>query len=83
MLKFNNNLEKKLLLLQRNEFLTSSQIKLRKLFGRSLFTNFFINHFQDINLEQKVFYKIKEEFEKLKKYLPKNVKNIMDIGCGI
>ncbi len=83
MLKFNNNLEKKLLLLQRNEFLSSSQIKLRKLFGRSLFTNFFINYFQDINLEQKVFYKIKEEFEILKKYLPRNVKNVMDIGCGI
>ena len=83
MLKFNNNLEKKLLLLQRNEFLSSSQIKLRKLFGRSLFTNFFINYFQDINLEQKVFNKIKEEFETLKNYLPSNVKNIMDIGCGI
>ncbi len=83
MLKFYNNLEKKLLLLQRNEFLSSSQIKLRKFFGRSLFTNFFINYFQDINLEQKVFDKIKEEFETLKNYLPSNVKNIMDIGCGI
>ena len=83
MLKFNNNLEKKLLLLQRNEFLSSSQIKLRKFFGRSLFTNFFINYFQDINLEQKVFDKIKEEFETLKNYLPSNVINIMDIGCGI
>ena len=83
MLKFNNDLEKKLLLLQRNEFLSSSQIKLRKFFGRSLFTNFFINYFQDINLEQKVFDKIKEEFETLKNYLPSNVKNIMDIGCGI
>ena len=83
MIKFKNNLEKKLLLLQRNEFLSSNQIKLRKLFGRSLFTNFFINYLQDENLDQKVFYKIKEEFETIKKYLPDNVKNIMDIGCGI
>ena len=83
MIKFKNNIEKKLLLLQRNEFLSPQQIKLRKLFGRSLFTNFFINYFQDNNLEQIVFYKIKEEFETLKKYLPRNVKNIMDIGCGI
>ena len=83
MINFKNNLEKKLLLLQRNEFLSPSQIKVRKLFGRSLFTKFLIYFFQDKNLDEKVFNKIKSEFESLIEYLPENATNIMDIGCGI
>ena len=83
MINFKNNLEKKLLFLQRNEFLSSGQIKIRKLFGRSLFTKFLIYFFQDKNLDKKVFYKIKNEFDSIIKYLPKNATNIMDIGCGI
>ena len=83
MINFNNNLEKKLLLLQRNEFLSSNQIAIRKFFGRTLFTKFLINFFQDKNLAQKVFIKIKKEFDSIKQYLPENVNNIMDIGCGI
>ena len=83
MIKFNNNLEKKLLLLQRNEFLSSNQITIRKLFGRKLFTKYLINFFQDKNLSEKVFAKIKNEFDSIKKYLPENISNVMDIGCGI
>ena len=83
MINFNNNLEKKLLLLQRNEFLSSNQIAIRKFFGRTLFTKFLINFFQEKNLAQKVFIKIKKEFDSIKQYLPENVNNIMDIGCGI
>ena len=69
MINFNNNLEKKLLLLQRNEFLSSNQIAIRKFFGRTLFTKFLINFFQDKNLAQKVFIKIKKEFDSIKQFL--------------
>lgn len=83
MIIFKNKLEKKLLLLQRNEFLSANQVKVRKLFGRSLFTKFLINYFQDKDLDKKVFHQIREEFDLIKEYLPNDVINIMDIGCGI
>lgn len=82
MIKLNRK-SKKLLLLQRNELLTDSQIKLRKKFGRFIFTNFFINYFQNTTLEQNSENLFLREVETFKKYLPKNVKNIMDVGCGL
>ena len=78
-----NPKSKKLLLLQRNELLTDRQIKLRKKFGRFIFTNFFINYFQNKTLEQNSENLFLREVETFKKYLPKSVKNIMDIGCGL
>jgi len=78
-----NRKSKKLLLLQRNELLTDRQIKLRKKFGRFIFTNFFINYFQNTTLEQNSENLFLREVETFKKYLPKSVKNIMDIGCGL
>ena len=83
MINFKNRLEKKLLLLQRNEFLSSTQVKIRKLFGRALFTKFLIYFFQEKNLNKKVHDQIQKEFESIKDYLPRDIKNIMDIGCGI
>ena len=82
MIKLNRK-SKKLLLLQRNELLTDRQIKLRKKFGRFIFTNFFINYFQNTTLEQNSENLFLREVETFKKYLPKNVKNIMDVGCGL
>ena len=82
MIKLNRK-SKKLLLLQRNELLTDRQIKLRKKFGRFIFTNFFINYFQNTTLEQNSENLFLGEVETFKKYLPKNVKNIMDVGCGL
>ena len=82
MIKLNRK-SKKLLLLQRNELLTDRQIKLRKKFGRFIFTNFFINYFQNKTLEQNSENLFLREVETFKKYLPKSVKNIMDIGCGL
>ena len=78
-----NNISKKLLLLQRNELLTKKQKWTRRRFGRFLFTNFFINFNQtkDITLEAENLFK--NEIDTFKNFLPKNCKNIMDIGCGL
>ena len=78
-----NNISKKLLLLQRNELLTERQKWTRKKFGRFLFTNFFINFNQakDISLNAENLFI--SEIDTFKEFLPKNVKNIMDIGCGL
>lgn len=78
-----DKLQKKLLLLQRNEFLTQKQIKLRKLFGRTLFTKFFINYFQQRNLMETISSEIEKEFNLFKNHIPKNIKTVMDIGCGL
>lgn len=72
-----------MLLLQRNEFLSPKQIKIRKLFGRTLFTKFFINYYQHKNLSEIISYEIEKEFNLLKKYIPQNIKTVMDIGCGL
>ena len=82
MIKLNQK-SKKLLLLQRNELLTQKQNWLRKKFGRLLFTNIFINFFQNKNLEQKTEDLFLEEIETFKNFLPKLAFNIMDIGCGL
>ncbi|MDB0031768.1 hypothetical protein N9E32_00595 [Alphaproteobacteria bacterium] len=78
-----NKVQKKLLLLQRNEFLSPIQIKIRKLFGRSLFTSLFINYFQHNNLSEIISYEIEKEFNIFKNFIPKNIETVMDIGCGI
>jgi len=69
--------------LQRNEFLSPKQIKIRKLFGRTLFTKFFINYYQHNNLLEIISYEIEKEFNLIKKYIPINIKSVMDIGCGL
>ena len=78
-----NKKSKKLLLLQRNELLTEKQIFLRKKFGRFLFTNFFINYFQNQDLEKITEELFLKEFNTFKNFLPNSVNTIMDIGCGL
>ena len=82
MIKLNSK-SKKLLLLQRNELLTQTQNLIRKKFGRLLFTNFFINYFQNKNIEKITEELFLKEFETFKHFLPNSVNNIMDIGCGL
>ena len=82
MIKLNSK-SKKLLLLQRNELLTQTQNLIRKKFGRFLFTNFFINYFQNKNIEKITEELFLKEFETFKHFLPNSVNNIMDIGCGL
>jgi hypothetical protein len=55
----------------------------RKKFGRFLFTNFFVNFFQNKNINkvsEELFYK---EFKIIENYLPKKIFNLMDVGCGL
>ncbi len=78
-----NSKSKKLLLLQRNNLFSSKQIWLRKKFGRFIFTNYLINFFQKKDLEEITEKLFKKELDTIKDYLPKNINNIMDIGCGL
>ena len=78
-----NSRSKKLLLLQRNELLTERQKWIRKKFGRFLFTNIFINFNQTKDIASEAENLFKSEMDTFKEFLPKNVKNIMDIGCGL
>ena len=82
MIKLNSK-SKKLLLLQRNELLTQKQIFIRKKFGRFLFTNFFINYFQNKKIEKITEELFLKELETFKAFLPDSAENIMDIGCGL
>lgn len=72
-----------MLLLQRNELLTDKQKWLKRKFGRFFFTNFFINFYQKPNLEKAVEELFISEMNTFKEYLPKSVRNIMDVGCGL
>ena len=78
-----NNISKKLLLLQRNELLTERQKWTKKKFGRFLFTNIFINFNQTKDIASEAENLFISEIDTFKEFLPKNVKNIMDIGCGL
>ncbi len=78
-----NKISRKLLLLQRNELLSNRQKYLRKKFGRYIFTNFLIHYFQKKNLENLTENLFKNELNTFEKYLPVNVENIVDIGCGL
>ena len=74
---------KKLLLLQRNDLLSKKQRFLRKKFGRLIFTKFLINHFQNKSIEKDCAKLFQNEISTIKNFLPSNIKNIMDVGCGL
>ena len=81
--KINKN-HQKLLLLQRIDLISDKQRIIRKKFGRFLFTNFFVNFFiSQKEIENKINDEFLKEFNSIKNYLPKNSKNILDIGCGL
>ena len=80
-------LDKKMLptiLFQRNELLTPCQKKVKRVFGRTLFTNLFVNFGScKTRIEKKYFSICKKQFSEIENYFPKNAKNILSIGCGI
>ena len=79
-----NKRHQKLLLLQRIDLISEKQRTIRKRFGRFLFTNFFVNFFiSQKEIENKINDEFLKEFNSIKNYLPKNSKNILDIGCGL
>jgi len=83
-IKINSHIEKKLILLQRNELQNFYQRKIRKLFGRYLFTNFFIFFFNSSkNISKNASKILLNEFEDMAPHLPKSPNNILDIGSGL
>ena len=80
---FLNYKAKKLLLLQRNDLLSKKQNFLRRRLGRFFFTNILVHCFQNKNIEKNCLELFQNEISTIKNFLPKNIKNIMDIGCGL
>ena len=71
-------------LLQRNNYLSPFQKKIRKLFGRFLFTNFFIFFFNSTSrINSKLNKESKIEFNELINFLPSKINNVVDIGSGL
>ena len=57
----------KLILFQRTELLNSFQKKIRKIFGRYLFTNFMIKYFLNVKKIGSIYYnRMLEEFNEIK-----------------
>ena len=71
------------LLFQRNELLSSIQKKIRKFFGRYLFTNFFVFFFTNKKIDKDYFDISYNELKNLKQHIPKKTKNVLSIGCGL
>ena len=81
---FLNKSHKKYFLLQRNNYLSKTQKKIRRIFGRYLFTNFFVNYFNSISeINHKLNKDFSQEFEELLEYLPPKANFILDIGAGL
>ncbi len=81
------NLDKetaRLILFQRNEIMPSNLKKLRKLFGRYIFTNFLSKFFISPKLISYKYYELMlREYELLTKYLNFNNRKILSIGSGM
>lgn len=74
----------RLIVLQRIELIGPILKKLRKVLGRSFFTNFLSKYFLNSEHVGKNYHKIMlEEFEKIKNYISENDKNILSIGSGV
>ena len=72
-----------LAVLQRIELTTSFQKKIRKLFGRYLFSKVFSKYMLDLDKISKDYYKIMyNEYLTIKKFIKPN-QNILSIGAGI
>ena len=78
-----NSKSRKLLLLQRNNLLSEKQKFLRKKFGRMIFTNVLVNFYQNKDILKATKDLFQKEINTIKNFLPNEVENIMDIGCGL
>tara|TARA_B100000575_G_scaffold145972_1_gene116496 strand:- start:3212 stop:3907 length:696 start_codon:yes stop_codon:yes gene_type:complete len=80
--KLNRELAR-LALLQRTELATSIQKKVRKFFGRFLFSKIFSKYILNVNKISEDYYKIMHlEYQTIKNFLDSN-QNILSIGAGI
>ena len=74
----------RLIILQRIELASSILKKVRKLFGRYIFSNYISKYFLNKDLIEKKYYTLMEsEFNLLKKHLSFDNKNILSIGGGV
>ena len=74
----------RIIVLQRIELLSSFLIKVRKLFGRYLFSSFVTKYFLNSGLIGKEYYQIMfKEFSTIKKFIDTNDKSFLSIGGGI
>ena len=74
----------RLIILQRIELLQSFQKKLRKLFGRYIFSNFFLKFFVNTNqIGEKYFYIMKKEYETIENEVKFSNKKYLSIGGGL
>jgi hypothetical protein len=74
----------RLILLQRIQLCGPLQKKIRKFFGRYLFTNFFAKFFVNPNTIGRKYYELMvDEFDTIKKYLNKNDQLYLSIGGGL
>lgn len=79
-----NRKESRLVVLQRIEILSSFFKKIRKLFGRRLFTNFISKFFLNPTSVGKIYFKdMKNEYESIKDYINPQNKEILSIGGGL
>tara|TARA_X000000950_G_scaffold243079_1_gene297894 strand:+ start:9 stop:710 length:702 start_codon:yes stop_codon:yes gene_type:complete len=74
----------RLAVLQRIELVSPFLLKIRKLFGRYIFSNIITRYFLDPKLIGQEYFKIMlEEFKTLKKFINSNDKFFLGIGSGI
>jgi|TARA_B110001452_G_scaffold37312_1_gene28575 hypothetical protein len=79
-----NKKEARLIILQRIELLNTFLRRIRKLFGRYLFTNFISKFFLNPTTLGKLYFDdMKNEYESIKKYIDPKNKNILSIGGGL
>ena len=79
-----NKKEARLIVLQRIELCSNSLKKIRKLFGRYLFSNFITKFFLNSETIGISYYdRMSEEFKTLENHIDHNDKNILSIGGGM
>ena len=79
-----NKKEARLIVLQRIELCSNFLKKIRKLFGRYIFSNFITKLFVNSKTIGKSYYiRMKEEFKTFDKYIDHNDKNVLSIGGGM
>lgn len=73
----------RLIIFQRNEILSNFQKKIRKFFGRYLFTQFF-SYFNNLNYVSSRYYEISnKEYDTIKSNLKKDNCSLLSIGGGL
>ena len=79
-----NDEEARLIVLQRVELCSNFLKKIRKLFGRYIFSNFVTKFFINSETIGKSYYdRMSEEFKTLKNNIDHNDKNVLSIGGGM